>query len=202
MRLKDFVTAVVVVAALAAHVDSLAGQSLADVARQEQERRKNIKATSKVLTNKDLGAVPAFTPPATPPADGSTPAITGDAATTDPAAPDVAPADPAQADAAAADAATEQAKDQAAWSGRAKGLQTQLSRDETFAIALQSRINALTTEYTNQSDPVRQAALATERQKAVDELNRLTRQIADDKKAIAALQEEARRAGVPAGWLR
>ena len=41
-----------------------------------------------------------------------------------------------------------------------------------------------------------------ERQKAIDELNRLKKEIEDDKKAIAALQEEARRAGVPPGWLR
>jgi hypothetical protein len=77
-----------------------------------------------------------------------------------------------------------------------------LSRDETFAVAMQSRINALTNEYTNEADPVAQGRLATDRQNAVAELNRLKKQIEDDKKAIAALQEDARRAGVPAGWLR
>ena len=45
-------------------------------------------------------------------------------------------------------------------------------------------------------------AIATERQKTIDELNRLKKEIEDDKKAIADLQEEARRAGVPPGWLR
>ena len=94
------------------------------------------------------------------------------------------------------------AKDQAYWSGRAKGLQTQLERDQTFAVALQSRINALTTQYVNQGDPLQQATIANDRQKALDELNRLSKQIDDDKKAIADLQEDARRAGVPAGWVR
>ena len=41
-----------------------------------------------------------------------------------------------------------------------------------------------------------------ERQKAIADLNRLTKEIADGKKAIADFQEEARRAGVPPGWLR
>ena len=67
---------------------------------------------------------------------------------------------------------------------------------------MQSRINGLTTQYTNQADPVQQSVLASDRQKSVAELNRLTKQIEDDKKAIADLQEDARRAGVPSGWLR
>ena len=35
-----------------------AGQSLADVAKKEEERRKTVKAAGKVYTNKDLGALP------------------------------------------------------------------------------------------------------------------------------------------------
>ena len=170
----------------------VSAQSLADVARQEQERRKAIKKPSKVLTNKDLGSAPGTAP----------------AATTAAAAPDASGATPGagkdgQKPAADAEKKPEEpAKDQAYWSGRAKSLQTQLDRDQTFAVALQSRINALTTQYTNQGDPVQQAALANDRQKALDELGRLTKQIEEDKKAIAGLQEDARRAGVPAGWLR
>jgi hypothetical protein len=171
----------------------LAAQSLADVARKEQDRRKTIQKPSKVLTNKDLGGAPGAASPVTPAA----------------AAPDSNAKTPAAADKSGekpgADGekkAEEPAKDQAYWSGRAKGLQTQLERDQTFAVALQSRINALTTQYVNQGDPIQQAALGAERQKSVDELNRLTKQVEDDKKAIANLQEDARRAGVPSGWLR
>ena len=169
----------------------LSAQSLADVARQEQERRKAVKKPSKVLTNKDLGS-----------ASGPAPA-----ATTAAAAPGAGGTTPAgkEGQKSAADAEKkpeEPAKDQAYWSGRAKSLQTQLDRDQTFAVAVQSRINALTTQYTNQGDPVQQAALANDRQKALDESNRLSKQIEEDKKAIAGLQEDARRAGVPAGWLR
>ena len=165
----------------------LAAQSLADVARQEQDRRKAIKKPSKVLTNKDLGAPLPATGAASTPATG-VPGSPGSNDASKPAAPEKKAEDPA--------------KDQASWSGRAKDLQTQLDRDQTFAVAMQSRINALTTEYTNQHDPGQQALLASDRQKSVAELNRLTKQIEADKKAIADLQEEARRAGVPSGWLR
>ena len=184
------VTAVLL--SLGATVAPLAAQSLADVARQEQERRKAIEKPSKVLTNKDLGPAPAAGVPA--------------ATTSAPAASDTTrPAAGKDGQPAAADPKTppaESANGQAYWSGRAKDLQTQLSRNETFAVALQSRINALANEYTNQGDGVRQAAIAADRQKTIDELNRLKKEIEDNKKAVADLQEEARRAGVPPGWLR
>ena len=194
MRTKaSLIVVTAVLVSLGATAAPLAAQSLADVARKEQERRQAIKKPSKVLTNKDLGGVPATTPAATtaatpPDASGTTPAAAGKDGQK--------PAGDAEKKAA------EPAKDQAYWSGRAKGLQTQLDRDQTFAVALQSRINALANEYTNQGDGVRQQAIAVERQKTIDELNRLTKQIQDDKKAITDLQEEARRAGVPSGWLR
>jgi hypothetical protein len=172
----------------------LAAQSLADVARQEQERRKTIKESAKVLTNKDLAAVPAV-----PPAAATTPPPAADGAPSAEAGKNDAKADPITT---GGKTATEPTKDQAYWSSRAKALQAELTRNETFAVALQSRINALANEYTNQSDPIQQARVATERQKATDELSRLTKQIADDKKAIATLQEDARRAGAPPGWLR
>ena len=190
MRTKVFVLIVILLSLSGLRV-TLAAQSLADVARQEQERRKAIKKPSKVLTNKDLGTVPGSAAPAAgaPAAGGTTPPPAG----TDAAKPGANGAEKK---------ATEPAKDQAYWSGRAKGLQSQLDRDQAFAVALQSQINALTTQYTNVSDPVQQAALANDRQKALDELTRVTKQVTDGKKAIVDLQEEARRAGVPSGWLR
>jgi hypothetical protein len=41
-----------------------------------------------------------------------------------------------------------------------------------------------------------------DRQKALAELARLKQAILDGKKAVGTLEEEARRAGVPPGWLR
>ena len=44
--------------------------------------------------------------------------------------------------------------------------------------------------------------IANDRQRSLDELTRLKTAIQDEKKAIDEFQEEARRAGVPPGWLR
>ena len=185
------IVVIAVLLSLGGVVAPLAAQSLADVARKEQDRRKAIQKPSKVLTNKDLTPAPPPTAStsSTAPAAGGTTAAAGDSG--------VAPAQGQDSG-----ATPDPSKDQAYWSGRVKDLQTQLDRDQTFVIALQSRVNALTTQYVNQGDPVQQAALGVDRQKTLDELNRLTKQVEDDKKAIANLQEEARRAGVPSGWVR
>jgi len=46
------------------------------------------------------------------------------------------------------------------------------------------------------------AVIDRNRQRALGELDRLKKAIDGGKKAIAALEEEARRSSVPAGWLR
>ena len=67
---------------------------------------------------------------------------------------------------------------------------------------LQTRVNSLATDFVNRDDPAQRGVLASERQKALGELDRLKKQIEATKKAIADLEEEARRANVPPGWLR
>jgi len=159
------------------------GQGLADVAKKEEERRKKTAAPAKVYTNKDLSPTPPVSP--------------GTAA----AAPAAKPADD-KAAAGKDSPEKEQPKDQEYWSSRMKALQQQLDRDSTFADALQSKINALTTDFSARDDPAQRAVIERERQKSIAEQNRLKKAMEDDKKAIADLQEEARRAGVPPGWLR
>ena len=62
-------TAAVIVALVAAiGIRAVAGQSLADVAKKEEERRKAVAAPAKVYTNKDLSPSPAGSQPGTPPA--------------------------------------------------------------------------------------------------------------------------------------
>jgi hypothetical protein len=169
---------------------------LADVARKEESRRQEVKAPAKVYTNKDLAPVPpGVTPPPAPDPAKVSPGAAGAADGSKPAAGAQDPAKPKDKDA-------EPAKDQAYWSGRMKELQTQLARDQGYAEAMQSRINALTTDFAARDDPAQRGAVGSDRQKAVNELNRLKLAIVNDQKAIAALAEEARRAGVPPGWLR
>src|SRR6185295_13541613 len=121
---------------------------LADVARQEEARRQAIRAPAKVITNTDLKEV-------LPPEPAPTPSTTTTSATPDSAAASgdaSKTADPAKP-ADAAKPAGEPVKDQAYWSGRLKGLQTQLDRDQTFAGAVQVQIDALRTDFVNRDDP-------------------------------------------------
>ena len=84
----------------------------------------------------------------------------------------------------------------------AKDLQDEQQRDKMFADSLQSRINALTTDFVNRDDPYQRAQIGKDRDAAVKELDRVKKAIVDRTKAIGDLEEEARRAGAPAGWLR
>jgi hypothetical protein len=191
MPLRYFVAALMSLAVGGAAVVS--AQSLAEIAKKEEARRKEIKEPTKVFTNKDL--VPAPTPSTS--ADGTAvpaaQAAGGGSKETK---------DPKDAKDDKDGKATEPAKDKAYWAGRLKGLQDTLDRDQTYADALQSRINALTTDFVNRADPAQRAVIERDRQRSIAELARLKEQIQKDKKALADLDEEARRAGVPPGWLR
>jgi hypothetical protein len=194
-RVHSTVAAVLFLIGAGVVVRPAGAQSLADLAKKEDDRRKTVAAPAKVLTNKDLNPVPSgSTPPATPavtPADGNAKAGGGDAK----------PEDGKTADkGAAVDKGTP--KDQAYWAGRLKTLQDALKRDQNYADAMQTRINALTTDFVNRDDPAQRAVIAKNRQTSVAELAQLNKSVKDTQKAIADLLEEARRAGVPPGWLR
>ncbi|MBP1634146.1 MAG: hypothetical protein H6Q10_720 [Acidobacteria bacterium] len=103
-------------------------QSLGEVAKKEEERRKTVKSSGKVYTNDDLRRYPV-----TP-----TPVPAG------------------EAEGAAAPGAP----------------------------------------------PAQRALVWSQRTAALEEMERLTQEIADQKKEIAAIEEEARQEGVPPGWLR
>jgi hypothetical protein len=193
----------VVLALIGGAAAPLYAQSLAEIARREEERRKAAAkdpkgAKPKVYTNNDVGNVPAPLQPNADAQDGAKPEDAKPADGTTPAAA----ADGAAAATPAAAAPATAAKDQAFWSGRANEMRTRLDRDRTYVDALQSRINALTTDFVNTDDPARRSQIEADRRRALDELDRLKKSIEDQQKAIAAFEEEARRAGVPAGWLR
>jgi hypothetical protein len=181
--------ALVVVGAAAA-----SAQSLADVARKEEMRRKAVAGSGKVYTNDELqpepapsGSAPAATPaPATPPA-AAPPAAAG----TEPQTP---------ADGAAPSVTTP--KTEAEWRKRVADERDALSRAQIFAEALQSRINVLSADFVNVDDPAKRNVVGNERQKALAELDRVKQEIQQRQKAITGIQDEARRAGVPAGWTR
>ena len=174
-----------VVVFLSGTASALFAQSLADVAKKEEERRKAVKETGKTYTNSDLKGVPPATGQSTTPADAAKPAAVD--------------ADKDKKDSASQ---KDKSKDKDYWAGRMKELRGQLERDQTYADALQSRINQLTTDFVARDDPAQRGVIARDKQKAIEELNRLKQTIVDEKKAISDLEDEARRAGVPPGWLR
>jgi hypothetical protein len=168
------------------------GQSLADVARAEEARRKASRQPSKVYTNDDLAAsrgAPAVdvTPPMPVAAPASAPAST---------AAKPAPAPGPQT------AASEAPKDEKYWRERLGAARAAVERSQAFLDALQSQINGLYTEFVNMSDPIQRAAIEKKRLLAIGEQERLKSEITQQIKAVAAIEDEARRASVPPGWLR
>ena len=162
--------------------------SLAEIARKEQERRKATKNSDKVLTNKDLP--PSAVKPATP--DATAPQPAADAAAQKPEAkPAGEPEKPG-----------EPTKDEAWWKQRIMQAREGVRRNEAFLEALQSRINSLSADFVARDDPYQRAKIGEDRQKALAEMERVTAEIALGKKQIADIEEEARKASVPPGWLR
>jgi hypothetical protein len=167
---------------------------LADVARKEAERRKGIKETEKVITTKDLpesARKPKSAPPAASPAPAGEQASRAGGAQK-PAADSTQKAAPAGAG----------QKDEKYWKDRIETAREALRRNEAFAEALQSRINALATDFVNRDDPFQRAKIGEDRQKALAELARVKTDIEQGRKQVADIEEEARQAGVPPGWLR
>lgn len=191
--LKGFLTSLVLLAVGA----PLSAQSLADVARAEEARRKAVKGQVKVYTNETLrgadgGEAPA--PPAPPSAGTAKPAAgaAADAAAKPGPEPGAKPP--------ATPAAT--GRDEKYWRDRLAGARDALQRSQTFADALQSQINGLYTEFVNMSDPAQRALIEQKRLAAIAEQDRVKADIAKYTKALADIEDEARRANVPAGWLR
>lgn len=161
-------------------------QSLADVARAEEARRKATPRAAKVYTNADLQPDARSGQPVLLP---STPAGLSPVPAPDAAAKEAGPE-------------PEPRTGERYWRSRITDARERLDRAQLFAEALQSRINALTTDFVNRDDPAQRAVIGQERQRAVDELGRVQKEIEEFAKAIASIEEEARRAGVPPGWLR
>jgi hypothetical protein len=174
-----------------------AGQSLAEIARREEARRKALARPGKVYTNEDLKPDPTGPRPSPLPAAPAAPTPAASGSETQPTAGQT----PAGG-AATSESAQGEVRDEAYWRRRITEARAALERSQIFADALQSRINALTTDFVNRDDPAQRAQIELERQRAIAELERVKKEIAEHTQAIAAIEEEARKAGVPPGWLR
>ena len=169
-------------------------QSLGDVAKKEEERRKAVKSSGKVYTNDDLRKYPVGPVPL-PPGEGES-AATGPGAPGDPVA-----AAKAQGGIPAPEK-VEETRDETYWKKRITDARERLRRSEAFLEAMQTRVNSLTSDFYARDDPAQRNVIWSQRTAALEEMERLTQEIADLKKSITDIEEEARREGVPPGWLR
>src|SRR6478735_4841536 len=157
---------------------------LAEVAKREQDRSKTTPPPTKVLTNEDL---PKVGPPPIVAAPADTNASKPDAA--------AQPTDTAQE-------AKEPVKDEAWWRARITEPRERLHRDEVLLDALQARVNGLASDFVGRDDPYQRARIGEDRQRAIVEMERVRTEITDLKKKIEDIEEDARKASVPPGWLR
>jgi hypothetical protein len=187
MSRSSLPAAVLGVALLAPCVAAAQTPTLGELARKEQERRKTLTPAGKVVTNQDVPRAVAPPPAADAASQGAGAAkVDKPDAAAKPEAPK--PGEPV--------------KDEAWWKQRIGQVREELRRNEMFAEALQTRINSLTGDFTRRDDPYQRARIADDRAKALLEMDRVKADLESNRKALAAIEEEARASGVPPGWLR
>lgn len=171
---------------------ALAGQSLAAVAKAESERRKTVTEPAKVYTNEDVekAASPLTTGASAKPRPSTDTSATG------------APAAGGATPPAAGGAAEANKPDEAAWRARMAAAREALAKAEAFDRALQSQINGLWADFTARDNPVERSKIEKDRGEAMAEQDRVKKEVVSRKKEVADIEDEARRSGVPPGWLR
>jgi hypothetical protein len=182
-------------------------RSLAEAAREKRAASPAAKTASPspepspghVFTNEDLPAQPS------PPAIASPgPAGTGRGTVTKlPPSAVVATPRPAEGSSELAPSRAEQ-EEEAGWRGRATALRDAISSAEKSIPEIEDRIAGLRNDRnpTNLMDPNREQTRQAEIAKAQAELEAVKAGLETSRQALAALEEEARRKGIPPGWLR
>lgn len=191
-RVIAITIALTVAGPVAAYAQVSSTISLVEVAKKEKARRETAKKATRVYTNSNLGADEVNLPPKSMPSfAGSSNATPSN---TSPESPTIPGGKPTQPNA--------NAKDQAYWQGRVKAAMDDVSRTQLFADSLQTKINSLRTDFVNRDNRVEREKIQQDLNNSLAELEKLTKEIAEKRKAVAAIEEEARKAGVPPGWLR
>ena len=168
------------------------GQSIVEVARQERLRREALArqagsdaAPPRVYTDADLVYSGRLT-------------MRVDDAETD------APEEPAAGETGseAPPPEAETTGDEQRWRNRMAEARQAVEQAERRAAELQTRVNRLWADFTARDDPARRAAIEQDRMAALAELEETRAEAGELARAVDDLRDEARRAGVPPGWLR
>jgi hypothetical protein len=186
-------------------------RSLAEVARAKRAASPASKTASpapepspgRVFTNEDLPAQPS------PPAIASPgPAGTGRGTVTKlpPTAVVPPPRSSSESESGASEGAGSRsaAEQEEGWRGRATALRDAISNAEKSIPEIEDRIAGLRNDRspTNLMDPNREQTRQAEIAKAQAQLEAMKSGLETSRQALAALEEEARRKGIPSGWLR
>src|SRR5260221_87409 len=158
---------------------TIRAQSLTDVARAEEPRRKRVKAPAKVYTNDNLKGADQNSAPAA--AGPNTAAATPASGT---AAPDAGKPGPPKPP---ADEGPK--KDEKYWKDRITLARDTLTHDKVLADALQSRVNALNHDFAGTDDPAQRAIVEQNRKTAMAEMDRINADIQKQTKAVSDIQE-------------
>jgi hypothetical protein len=162
------------------------GGSLADAAMRESIRRALMPPATKSLTMADLPPAPAQQEVVEPEAKPTEPRAKE---SEPPAKPDEPPSKPPELT-------------ESDWRAKMTAARSALERDEVLAEGMQGRVNGLITQSINMDDPAQRLEVLKQRDRAQAEVDRLTQQIEKDKLEIANIEEDARKKGIPPGWIR
>jgi len=195
--------------------------SLADLARQEEARRRAQKRPTKVYTNADVPVVAAATAAtatevSATPKEGAEAPQEGPALATGATGAGVAASGVAQVQGSQAGSqATAQegtasgprpgvkAGDETQWRSRMNTARDPVTRAQLQFEAMRTRVlNLQTARAVGSSEPGTQALIQRQHQESLQEFDRLRADIEKYQKALADLEAQARAAGVPPGWLR
>ncbi len=174
MRILFFILAALTVAIPAS------AQSLAEIAAKEAARRAAIKAPARVLTEKDLPADKTVVAkaPRTPDVGGS--AVSSPETTTK---------------------TDDNGHDERWWNARAQPLLRKLNAATAKLRAATARAEAIAVDVARSGSGPR-TAMMRKAERTAAEVDRYAAEVANTRRALADLEEEARKAGALPGWLR
>lgn len=162
------------------------GSQVADVAKKEKERRNKISAPGKVFTNADIAAFKAKQ------GDTSSNAVSDETESSD-ETPDYNVALPPDPHSPA---------NEKYWKDRMKQATDHLQELQSKANDLQKTISGLMLNVSNYDGVVAGPQLNAQLGQMKDQLASTQEEIKSAQQAMEDLQEEARKAGVPPGWMR
>jgi hypothetical protein len=203
--MKRIICSVVGLGVLAMTVAASA-QTLADVAKKDNDRRKSVKHPAKVYTNDDVQDVKPILPMMENDGTGTRPIErTNSQSDSSTSAPGAATADP---NAAAANGGSRpvgtpgvKSGEEAGWRARMNSAREAVSRTQLQLESMRTRAAQLTAASAAANDDQR-TGVQKKQQDALQEYDKLRGDLQRNQKALSDLEAEAARAGVPPGWLR